>query len=454
MNRIFESRFLTQYGTVVALLLLCVWFSVATLDRRHPTDPGAGRRLAEIIAARFGRETRVVIIVRNSADDRAFATALRDELDTVSIDTIGVVHGSPADARTALERFGASGTRIDLVATHYFASQWGVFQPAALRRLGSRHASFSSLKVIRPPGYRWPTFLSRSNLLFVVNQIAVIAIIAIGMTMVIVTAGIDLSVGSLIALSGVITAWSIRELAGGANASVLAQLTCCLIAIGACALFGLFSAVMVTQFNVPAFIVTLGVMLMARGSAFIIADGPSPIGIEAAAFERLSGGADFAGIPNPVVLMLLLYVAAWILMSKTALGRYIYAVGGNPEAARLSGVPVKRVLLFVYVVCGALAGLGGVVDASLFNVGNPNSGVGYELQIIAAVVVGGTSLAGGEGRIMGTLAGALILAVIRNGMYLTKVDSYRQMVVFGMLILAAVLLDQLKTRTRPGGRLA
>ena len=219
----------------------------------------------------------------------------------------------------------------------------------------------------------------------------------------------------------------------------------CFAAVLLSAAIGLMTGLMVTAFDIPAFIVTLAVMRIARGLAYKVADGPSPIGIESAAFHSLSAGT-LLGIPNPVILMVVLYLLAYVLMSHTALGRYIYAVGGNPEAARLSGVPVKRVLLFVYAICGALAGLGGVMEASLFSVGNPNSGVGYELQIIAAVVVGGTSLMGGKGKVLGTLIGALILAVISNGMYLTKVDSYTQMIVFGTLILIAVLLDQLKTK--------
>jgi ribose transport system permease protein len=210
-------------------------------------------------------------------------------------------------------------------------------------------------------------------------------------------------------------------------------------------MIGLFTGVMVTTFRIPAFIVTLALMQVARGLAYLVAGGPAPIRIESELFHRFSAGT-LLGIPNPVILMLALYASAHVLMSRTALGRYIYAVGGNTEAARLSGVPVQRVLLFAYVLCGALAGLGGVMDASLFRSARATGALGYELQIIAAVVVGGTSLAGGEGRVLGTLIGALILGVIQNGMSLTKVDPYTQMVVFGVLILGAVLLDKLKSR--------
>jgi ribose transport system permease protein len=300
--------------------------------------------------------------------------------------------------------------------------------------------------------------LTRENLLNVVNQNADIAMIAIGMTMVIITAGIDLSVGSLLALSGVITAVCVQQWAGGAGAGTAGIVGSCLLGLGTCALCGVFSGVMVTVFRVPAFVVTLGMMMVARGLALIIAvryqsalaggttEGtPEAVKIQAPSFDWLGNGSLY-GIPNPILLMILLYVAAHIVMTRTSVGRYIYAVGGNPEAARLSGVPVFGVLILVYALCGAMAGLGGVVDASRFEGGRPNAGELYELQVIAAVVVGGTSLAGGEGRVFGTLIGALIIAVIQNGLNMAGVKSYEQKVVFGLLILAAVLLDQLKKR--------
>jgi ribose transport system permease protein len=168
--------------------------------------------------------------------------------------------------------------------------------------------------------------------------------------------------------------------------------------------------------------------------------------IDAPSFAWLGNGELF-GIPNPILLMILLYIVAHVVMTRTSFGRYIYAVGGNPEAARLSGVPVFTVLILVYAICGAMAGLGGIVDASRFEGGRPNAGEMYELQVIAAVVVGGTSLAGGEGRVFGTLIGALIMAVIQNGLNMAGVKSYEQKVVFGLLILAAVLLDQLKKQS-------
>jgi ribose transport system permease protein len=186
-------------------------------------------------------------------------------------------------------------------------------------------------------------------------------------------------------------------------------------------------------------------MMVASGVAFIFAQGQSIYQVPDTIIW-LGRGASFFGIPNTVVLMAILYTVAHILMTRTIIGRYIYAVGGNKEAARLSGVPVNRVLFMVYAASGALAGLGGVVQASQLKSGAPTYGASYELYVIAAVVVGGTSLAGGEGKILGTLIGAFIIAVIQNGMNLTGVESYTQKVVLGLVILGAVLLDMMKKR--------
>jgi ribose transport system permease protein len=200
---------------------------------------------------------------------------------------------------------------------------------------------------------------------------------------------------------------------------------------------------MITRFAIPPFIGTLAMMLVGSGLAYLLAQGQSIYQIPDS-FVWLGRGADLFGLPNAVVLMLVLYALAQVLMSRMKLGRYLYAVGGNPEAARLSGVPVRRVLLFAYVVSGLLAGVGGVVMASQLKSGSPTYGSMYELYVIAAVVVGGTSLSGGEGRMLGTLTGAFTIAVIQNGMNLTNVESYTQKVVLGVVILGAVLLDKLR----------
>jgi ribose transport system permease protein len=287
--------------------------------------------------------------------------------------------------------------------------------------------------------------LKAENLLNVANQIVVVAVIAVGMTMVIITGGIDLSVGSLIALAAVVAGVFIRDVAGAYNATTTGLILSSLAGIAVCALIGAFSGAMVTFFKVPSFIATLGVMQVASGLAYIIAKGTSIYEIPDS-YVWLGRGVGWFSIPHAVVLMVLIYIVAHILMSRTVLGRYIYAVGGNPEAARLSGVRVGAVLMFVYTLCGAMAGLGGIVLASQLKSASPTYGLMYELYVIAAVVVGGTSLAGGEGRIFGTLIGAFIIAVIQNGMNLTGVESYTQKVVLGLVILGAVLLDMMKKR--------
>jgi ribose transport system permease protein len=207
---------------------------------------------------------------------------------------------------------------------------------------------------------------------------------------------------------------------------------------------------MVAQLAIPPFIVTLAIMLVASGMAYILAQGESVYQVPES-FVWLGRGSDLFGVPNAVVLMLVLYVAAHVLMTRMPLGRHIYAVGGNIEAARLSGVRVGRVLVFAYTACGVLAGLGGIVLASQLKSGSPTYGQMYELYTIAAVVVGGTSLGGGDGSVFGTLVGAFIIAVIQNGMNLTGVESYTQKVVLGLVILGAVLLDRLKKRGWPMG---
>jgi ribose transport system permease protein len=453
------KSFLSDYGSIFVLILLCAYYSVVTWGEQHPHTPAAGRALARTIVAEHGVDASVVILVRDTTPDRAFARAVESELLNGGVSGARTVSAAtPAEARQALEAAAADLRRIDVIATHDAVSRWGPLQPDRIARLAAQHPGLGGAQVVKPTSYHWPSFLTRENLLNVVNQNADIAIIAIGMTLVIITAGIDLSVGSLLALSGVVTAVAIQHWAGGAAASRPATLACGLLGVGLCAACGAFSGSMTTVFRIPAFVVTLAMMMVARGLALIIAvryqqflkggataGTPEAVRIAAPGFDQLGNG-QCLGIPNPIWLMLALYVAAHVVMTRTALGRYIYAVGGNAEAARLSGVPVRGVLVLVYALCAAMAGLGGIVDASRFAGGRPNAGEFYELQVIAAVVVGGTSLAGGEGRVFGTLIGALIIAVIQNGLNMAGVTPYEQMIVFGGLILAAALLDQLKKR--------
>jgi ribose transport system permease protein len=252
-----------------------------------------------------------------------------------------------------------------------------------------------------------------------------------------------LSVGSLVALSAVIAARLIRDHAGGTQAGPLGLVACSLAAIGACGLAGATTGVFVTLLRIPPFIVTLAMMSAASGLAFMVTDGET-INEIPAAIEQLTSGAILGRIPNAVLLMLLLYAVAQVVMERTTFGRYLYAVGGNRRAAWLCGLPVQRVVLASYVISGALAGLAGVLMVSQYRSGGPNYGASYELQVIAAVVVGGTSLAGGQGRIIGTLLGALLIAVVQNGMNLLNISSNPQKVVLGLVILAAAVVDRLK----------
>jgi len=309
----------------------------------------------------------------------------------------------------------------------------------------NRFGQLVNTTVSTPRSYKWPTFLFKANLMNVANQITVIAIVAVGMTMVIITGGIDLSVGSLIAFSAVVLALLIRQ-AGGTETSGLMMALSCLAAMAICGAFGVFSGLIITRFRIQPFIVSLGVMLIARGLAYEISGG-QPIRQIPASFVWLGRDVEpLLSIPYAVILMVIIYIAAHIAMTYTTFGRYVYAVGGNREAARLSGVNVNRILISVYTIVAVLAGLGGIVTASQLKSGSPTFGGMYELYVIAAVVVGGTSLAGGEGKILGTLVGAFIIAVINNGMNLTNVEPYTQKVVLGAVILGAVLFDALKTR--------
>jgi ribose transport system permease protein len=432
------SRLLSAYGMLGVLLLLAAFFSIATIQEQHPEGEAAARSVAARLERTDIAGATVVIVGRGGEEDVRFAEALLRHLQRATGAVPVVVTGDPAKVRAVFERVAAAGTGRCVVATTEASA-------AIVNDLLRRFPALVGANVVTAGSYRWPTFLLPDNLRNVANQIAVIAILAVGMTMVIVTGGIDLSVGSLIALAAVVIGSLIGRM-GGEEAGFAAMALAGAATLALCGGIGAFSGLMVTRFAIPPFIATLAVMQVASGLAYIISEG-RPIYKLPQSFVLLGRGADpVLGIPYAVVLMVGMYVAAHVLMSRTTLGRYIYAVGGNEEAARLAGVRVRGVLVFVYAACGALAGLGGVVMASQLRSGAPTYGLMYELYVIAAVVVGGTSLSGGQGTIPGTLIGAFIIAVIQNGMNLTQVESYTQKVVLGLVILGAVLLDRLKQR--------
>lgn len=285
-----------------------------------------------------------------------------------------------------------------------------------------------------------PHFLTADNLLNVSLQTSITAIIAVGMTFVILTAGIDLSVGSLVAVVGVLTTALLSGIAPLGVAFPVAILAG--LALGA--LSGLVAGTVITKFSITPFIVTLALMTIWRGTAFILTGG-RPIWELPEEFAVLGSGR-LLGVPIPTVIMFVVYIAAHIALTRTRFGRHVYAVGGNAEAARLAGIRTDRVVTGVFVLCGTLSALSGILLASRVNSGQPNSGLSYELDVIAAVVVGGTSLFGGRGSILGTFLGSLLIGVLRNGLNLMNVESYVQQVVVGFVILLAVMIDQWRRR--------
>jgi len=283
-----------------------------------------------------------------------------------------------------------------------------------------------------------PHFLTVSNLLNVLEQSSINAIVAAGMTFAIISGGIDLSVGSVLALSGIVLASLLQTGAG-----LPVALTLALASAAAC---GLLNGLFVTMGRLPPFIATLGMMSVARGLALIWAEG-RPISGFGESF-RLIATARPLGIPAPVLITLLVYALAYVALAHSVFGRSIYAIGGNEEASRLSGVPVRLHKTGAYVVCGLTSGVAAVVLTARLNSAQPTAGIMYELDAIAATVIGGTSLFGGEGTLVGALIGALIMGVLRNGLNLLNVSSFVQQFVIGIVIIAAVLIDTALKRGR------
>lgn len=279
-------------------------------------------------------------------------------------------------------------------------------------------------------------FMSVRNLLNVLDQTTVLGIMAVGMTTVILIGGIDLAVGSALALAMMVMGYVANVHGFPLGVGILA-------ALSVAALSGAVSGLLITVFRVPAFIATLAMMSAARGVANMITDGQQIVGFPSwfslLAFTRLGGV-----LTVPVAIMIVVFVAGWIYLHYTTGGRSLYAIGGNPEVARLAGINVKLHTIGVYVVSGLLAGLAGIVLAMRLDSVQPTAGVGYELDTIAAVVIGGTSLTGGKGGIFGTLVGVLIIGVLRNGLNLLGVSPFTQAVVIGVVIALAVAAETFK----------
>jgi ribose transport system permease protein len=276
-----------------------------------------------------------------------------------------------------------------------------------------------------------PYFLTVSNLLNIAEQTSIIAVVAAGMTFVIITAGIDLSVGSLLAFSGVVMASSLA-----AGRSIPLALTIGLLVGLAC---GIGNGVLISIGRLPPFIATLGMMSIARGAALLFTQG-RPISGFSETFRSIAT-TDVLRVPFPVIVMIAVYAISHLILTRTKLGRYAYAIGGNETTAYLSGVNVRLYKTAVYGLSGMCSALAAVLLTARLNSAQPIAGINYELDAIAAVVIGGTSLMGGEGTVSGTLIGALIIGVLRNGLNLLAVSSFIQQIVIGSVIVTAVLLD-------------
>lgn len=279
-----------------------------------------------------------------------------------------------------------------------------------------------------------PVFLTVNNLLNVVRQSSIIGIMAVGVTFVILSGGIDLSVGSVMAVSGMIAAGSMQNGAGIGAAILIA------LAVGIAA--GLVNGLLVTAAGITPFVVTLGMMSIARGATLIYSQG-YPISGFTDTF-RFIGGGYILGIPFPVIIFLGTVVVAWAVLTQTRLGRYTYAIGGNEETVKLSGINSSFFKTMVYVISGATAGISALILTSRLNSAGPTAGLTYELTVIASVVIGGTSLSGGRGTVWGSLIGALLIAVINNGMNLLGISPYFQEFARGVIIILAVYVDRLR----------
>jgi ribose/xylose/arabinose/galactoside ABC-type transport system permease subunit len=280
-------------------------------------------------------------------------------------------------------------------------------------------------------------FLTVPNILNVLLQASINLVVAIGMTFVITSAGIDLSVGSIVALAGVIMALLMKNQVGGLPVALLGALAVG-VAVGSC------NGLLITRLRMPPFIATLGTMSIVRGLALIISDGKPVYGLPQSELRVISG---YIGpVPIPVIIAIAVAILAHFVLRNTTVGEYTVAIGGNEEAARLSGINVRNYKVLIYAISGLMCGLAGIILTSRLSAAEPIAGVNYELDAIAATVMGGTSLMGGQGTIFGTVIGALLMSVLRNGLNLLNIQSYYQQLAIGVVIILAVALDVLRKR--------
>lgn len=283
-----------------------------------------------------------------------------------------------------------------------------------------------------------PTFLQANNLMNLMRQLIINGFIALGMTFVILTGGIDLSVGSTLALTSAIFAGLLQN---GMNTGLAI-----LVAVGLGLILGLINGILITKGKLAPFIVTLATMTIFRGLTLVYTDGRPIAGPKDNFAFKFLGKGQFFGIPFQVILFILAFLCLWIILNKTSLGRKIYAVGGNEKASFISGINIDKVKIWVYVISSLMAVLSGLVLTSRLNSAQPTAGTAYEMDAIAAVVLGGTSMTGGSGSLTGTLIGILILGVLNNGLNLLGVSSFYQQIVKGIVILIAVLIDRKRNK--------
>ena len=279
-----------------------------------------------------------------------------------------------------------------------------------------------------------PAFMKITNILSTARSFSAIAIAGIGVSMVIITGGIDLSLGSVYGLAGVVSALCV--------VSGIPLFLSLLLGIAAAALVGLANGAMVVYLKLPPFIATLGTMQIARGICYITTQGYPVSGLPES--YSVLGQGYFLGVPVPIWVMVVIAILFAIFLNQTTTGRRIFALGGNEEATRISGINTKKLKVLVYTLCSALGGLAGIITASKLGVGQPTAGSGFEMDAIAAVVIGGASLSGGEGTVTGTIIGAAIIGVLRNALVLLSVDSYWQTPIIGCVIILAVSIDQFR----------
>lgn len=448
--RIIRQLLGAEFVRLSGLLGLALLLSIMTLREQHDADAGAGRRLVKqaldlspkrcLIATPVAGMPATSTSTGNaglpgeSSSVQPFVDVMKNALTENGVE-VEIASGDAREVRKVLEKLNSRSQQISAILTTHEAARWALFDdlPTDFPQLGKPI-------ILSPEAYRWPDFLKARNLFNIADQIAVIAVVAIGMTLVIITGGIDLSVGSLIALSAVTCCLLIQDYGGGTQAGLGVMWGCAMVGVLAAAVMGAFNGALITGLRMPPFIMTLSTMLAVSGVAYMLTSGESAYQIPPS-FTRLGRGT-ILGVPNSVLLLSALYSIAHLVMTRTVWGRYLYAVGGNREAARLSGIRTERILLAAYVASALLSGFGGIIMASQLQSGSPMFGQMYELYVIAAVVVGGTSLSGGRGTMLGTLIGAFIIAVIQNGMNLLQVESYLQKVVLGLVILVAVGIDQ------------